>query len=162
MGAKRKPKAKAPPDEAVGGFIAQHARYTRTQVYIPPMEGNDNAGWFHVSRNADINLLDAWITTEGGFDGRDLRTAQRCRDLWDRMPRPTHRISEAENYFHAKAAKALCALKRSVPRHDWEIFENAMRWNEPGGYLGSRFLEPRESRVKDTQQTVKRVLRAIT
>jgi hypothetical protein len=146
---------------AVDRHAAQHARYDRTSVYIPQSENNDNGGWYHVSRNRDINLLDAWITQENGFDGRHLRNAYRCRYMWECIPRPSMKAQDTEGRSHAKAATNLLKLKRSVPRADWEVFENAMRWNEPGGYIGSRFLSPSENRVKETQEIVKRVLQSI-
>lgn len=147
--------------EVASRFHEKHATYKTSVVYVPPIEGNDNTGYFKVSRNLDINLLECWITRRGGFDGSHLRTAYRCRDLWAQMPKPYWKPQESENAEHAYAAKTLLRLKRSVPRDEWEIFENALRWNEPGGYIGSRLISPPSSQIEATKYIVKRVLEAL-
>lgn len=138
---------------------ARHARYRTETARIP--YGNDNAGSFKVSRNIDINLMDSWVEYHP-FGARHLRMAHHCRDMWLRMPTPSNRVKEDENQGHARAAKTLSVMKRSIDRGDWEIFENAMRWNEPGGYIGSRLVSPRHSDIELTKAVVKRVLEWIS
>lgn len=155
---KKSPKVRR---DSVNAFAAQHASYKERTVYIPPSESNDNAGYFRVSYNTDINLMDAWLLHDSDFDGLHVRVAHGCRSLWDRMPKPSAFITETEGHSHAKAAKTLAKIKRYVPRSDWLIFENAMRWNEPGGYPGSRYANPKKSSVDATKAVVRRVLEAI-
>lgn len=147
--------------EAVSRHAEKHATYATTTVYVPPIESNDNAGYFKVSRNLDINLLDAWITEKNGFNGKHLRAAYRCRDLWALMPKPFWKPQDAENAAHARAAKTLFKLKKAVRRDEWEILENALRWNEPGGYIGSRLISPPPAQVEATKAIVRRVLEAL-
>lgn len=140
---------------------SRHARYKTTTVYIPPSESNDNAGHFKVSRNIDANLMDAWLLEDSIFDGLHLRAAHECRALWSRMPTPTHRTTDSEGHSHARAAKTLAKFKRSVPLVDWRVFENAMRWNEPGGYPGSKYANQKQRDLVAAKMIVRRVLETI-
>lgn len=145
--------------ETVGADAAKHAKYRQRMVYIPPSESNDNAGYFHVSENVDINLMDSWLTGDG-FDGRHHRTAHRCRDYWNKLAPPTRKVVEWEGDGHARASRTLAKMKRAAGP-DWVPFENAMRWNEPMGYLGSRFANPHPEYIAATKALVRRVLEII-
>lgn len=149
------------PGEGPNSFARTHSRYDEKTIYVPANDSGFGAGYFRVTENLDVNLMDAWLMHDSSFDGLHVRVAHGCRSLWDRMPKPTQFITEVEGYSHAKAAKTLAELKRSVSRSDWTIFENAMRWNEPGGYPGSRYANPKQSNVTATKAIVRRVLEAI-
>lgn len=151
----------AMPGEGPNPYASAHNRYNEKTVYVPANDSGSSAGYFRVTENIDVNLMDAWLLYDRTFDGLHVRVAYGCRSLWERMPPPSPRISEREGLAHAKAAKTLAKLRRSVPLADWLIFENAMRWNEPGGYPGSRFATQKESNVAATKETVRRVLEAI-
>lgn len=144
--------------ETVSPDVAKHSTYRKRTVYVPPSECNDNAGYFQVSENIDINLMDSWLFNDPAFDGRHLRSARRCRSLWDCMPRPSRK--PVEGHAHARAARTLLAMKRAVGP-DWVVFENALRWNEPMGYLGSRFAEPKPAYIEATKAIVRRVLESM-
>lgn len=145
--------------EKVAPDVAKHATYRGRTVYIPPTEGNDNSGYFDVSENVDVNLMDSWLSS-GGFDGRHFRAAYWCRDMWHRLTRPSYKLVDGEGERHAIAARAMCRMRRAIGR-DWQTFENAMRWNEPMGYPGSRFATPNAQGVAATKAIVRSVLEAV-
>lgn len=148
------------PGEGPNRFAVVHARYREKTVYVPANNNGANAGYFRVSENVDANLMDAWIIDAEGFDGGHLWAAHLCRSLWRSMPKPTAKIVDWEDERHSRSARRLAEIKRRVGP-DWAIFENAMRWNEPMGYAGSRLAMPRPEHIARTKQVVRRVLEII-
>jgi hypothetical protein len=111
--------------------------------------------------NRRASLMDDWVESEP-FNAGHIWVAHQCRRLWELMRPPTWRVVDGEGEQHAQAAEMLATWKRKVGRRNWYVFENAMRWNEPGGFVGSRFARLEEENIVATKLVVKKVLEEIS
>src|SRR5690606_32559683 len=103
-----------------------------------------------VTINRRHTVIDGWLhDDERYFERRHIRVIEHARELWRSIS--MHAVTdidvgafETRGLVFAKddeiAARAVNLLRRArslVPRWQWDIFENVVRWNEPYGFPGS-------------------------
>lgn len=77
-----------------------------------------------------------------------LRSIELCEDLWERAGSPQGLVMDlmkipgmpgGSGARQQDALDELASFKAKIPVTYWNVFENVVRWNEPGGAAGSRF-----------------------
>jgi hypothetical protein len=137
----------------VNGFAAQHGLYLRNLKHV------ENAGCTTVKRWEAAKLLEA----------SQLAAIAHCLRLWEAacttrgMVVDLERVRGGEGYGDGlKQQEAINDLKRISGGHDitgtfkpgyipqsyWSVFENCVRFDEPGGYSGSRLAEQSRGAMK--------------
>lgn len=130
-----------------------------------------------VTLNRRATVIDGWLhDDETYFERRHIRVIERSRDLWREVSMaandPTRGAFDNRGLEMARddedAARALNLLRRAralVPRWQWNLFENVVRWNEPYGFPGSRLWSDRPERgewarlvVRSTAETIAKSL----
>jgi hypothetical protein len=121
-----------------------------------------------VTRNRRHTVFDSWLhDDEEFFERRHIRVVEHARDLWRAVS--MHAATPIDvgvfgtqgleiAHDDESAARALNLLRRArslVPRWQWNIFENVVRWNEPYGFPGSSLFVVKPQRVAETKWIVR-------
>lgn len=121
-----------------------------------------------VTVNRRATVIDGWLhDDEKFFARRHIRVIEHARDLW--RAASMHAATPIDvGVFGTRgleiahddelAARALNLLRRArslVPRWQWNIFENVVRWNEPYGFAGSRLFGDKPKKTEWTKLVVR-------
>jgi hypothetical protein len=96
--------------------------------------------------NHAITPFDLWLwDEETPFERRHVRVVERARELWNDIDPPRNEAftlsGDGRDGLRSERAKnILRRCKVLVPRWEWQIFENTVRWDEPLGFPGSRLM----------------------
>jgi hypothetical protein len=129
-------KAVAKPERAVvvpiDEFMAKHGDYHRDGVKLI---------------NRHVTTVARW-KTDSLLNETQLRAIELCEDLWEHAGSPQGLVMDlmkipglpgGSGMRQQDALDELASFKAKVPQTYWNVFENVVRWNEPGGAAGSRF-----------------------
>jgi hypothetical protein len=110
--------------------------------------------------------FDLWLSDpECPFLRRHVRVVERARDLWRSIERPTNYVVTpygVDGAIPERAKNLLRRCKAIVPRWEWNVFENVVRWNEPYGVSGSRLMSSQRGADEAALATVLRVAETIS
>jgi hypothetical protein len=130
--------------------------------FVTHAESNTKALTF---RRRDSSIVETWVREGGpGFDHGAARVIADCQTFWQRMgdPRVTANYGEripssthGEGYSQQEASDEIAYRKKliGVPAY-WDVFENAVRHNEPAGVAGSRFANNRPQQIQSAKVIV--------
>lgn len=128
-----------------------------------------------VTRNRRHTVIDGWVSDdEDYFERRHLRVIDHARDLWRAVS--MHAATPIDvgvfgtqgleiAHDDESAARALNLLRRArslVPRWQWNVFENVVRWNEPYGFPGSALFGDKPKRRAETMFIVRHTAETIS
>ena len=133
---KVKPKAvKAAPVVPIDEFTARHGAYVRDGTKL---------------RNAHVDTVARWKSM-GLISETQARAIELCQDLWERAGSPPGLVMDLlkiPGMPGGTGASQHDALRQLAEMRDgfkppvdtyFDVFENVVRWNEPGGVAGSRW-----------------------
>lgn len=121
-----------------------------------------------VTINRRHTVIDGWLhDDEEYFERRHIRVIEHARDLWRAVSMHastpidvgvfgTQGLEIAHD--DESASRALNLLRRArtlVPRWQWDVFENVVRWNEPYGFPGSSLFGDKPKRREETKFIVR-------
>ncbi|MDB5584338.1 MAG: hypothetical protein JWR80_9514 [Bradyrhizobium sp.] len=112
--------------------------------------------------NHAVTPFDLWLSDpDTPFEQRHVRVIEDARERWREIDRPRNEWKVSEDGLDGPASERaknlLRRCKRVVPRLDWEVFENVIRWNEPYGIPGSRLMSCAHHKEAAALKTVLRV-----
>lgn len=129
-------KAAPKPERAIvvpiDDFMAKHGDYHREGVKLV---------------NRHVTTVSRW-KSDSLLNETQLRAIEICEDLWECAGSPQGLVMDlmkipgmpgGSGMRQQDALDELASFKTKIPETYWRVFENVVRWNEPGGAAGSRF-----------------------
>lgn len=126
----------------VNAFAEQHGIYARNLRYV------QNNGSTTVKRWETANLMTAGQLAAVAHCIRLWEAAETTRGMVVDLERVRGGESFGDGLKQQEALDDLERIKGYIPRPYYETFENVVRFDEPGGYVGSRMAEQSRGAMK--------------